>query len=85
MTGTNYAGLTIQNTSIFYGYGYKISNWTVESAAQNTSFFGEVYSGVLDSLVFKNCSITTTNSGCSILTSGAYASEVINNIVFDNN
>ena len=67
-----------------YGFGYAIKNWTVSSAAAQASFFGQVYGGTLDSIVFKNCHMTTDNNYGSILTSGAYCDEVINCIEFDN-
>lgn len=82
--GNTYAGRAGNFNGSCYGFGYAIKNWTVSSAAAQASFFGQVYGGTLDSIVFKNCHMTTDNNYGSILTSGAYCDEVINCIEFDN-
>ncbi len=83
MDGINYAGLTGNNNSSFYGFGYAIKNWSVAGAAAETSFFGKLYNGTVDSIVFKNCSITTANNYVAILASGIYSDEIVNCITFD--
>lgn len=82
--GNTYAGRASNFNGSCYGFGYQIKNWSVSGAAAQASFFGQVYGGTLDSIVFKNCHMTTDNNYGSILTSGAYCDEVINCIEFDN-
>ena len=81
---TPYTGRADNFTGSVYGYDFEIQNWSLEGVTTDSiSFFGKTYGGVLKNIVFSNCTITTNAKYTSILTSGSYASEVIENITFN--
>lgn len=84
MTGSTYAGKSSQYNKNFNGFGYKISNWSATYTSSGYSFFGEVYSGTIEDVIFENCTVSDGGSGLQgvgLLTSAIYTSETFKNII----
>ena len=85
--GSTYNGQTSNFNGSVYGFGYKILNWEPTYSATKSGFFGVIYQGTIEDIIFKDCTVSDGGTGLQyigLLAGQVYSSETLSKISFIN-